>query len=48
MQFSGTQRSARVVSKECFYDGTVLDPALVECTFSTVKSLPSVTVTVLK
>lgn len=48
MQFDGTQTNAKVVSEECTYSGTVLNPAIVDCAFSTLKSVKSVNVTVVK
>ena len=37
VQFDGTKTNAKVVSEQCTFSGTVLSPALVECTFSTLK-----------
>lgn len=48
MQFNGTKTNGKLVSEECSYGGTALDPALAECTFSTSKSVESVNVTVVK
>ncbi len=48
MQVNGTKTNAKVVSEECTFSGTVLTPALVECTFSTLKSVKSVNVTVVR
>lgn len=48
VQFSGTKTNGKAVSEECTYNGTALDPAMVECTFSTLKSVKTVTVTVVE
>lgn len=48
VQFAGTKTNGEVVGEECTYDGTAVSPAMVECTFSTLKSVESVTVTVVE
>ena len=47
-QFNGTKTNGKVVSEECTYSGSALSPALVLCTFSLLKSLKSVNVTVVE
>ncbi len=48
VQFNGTKTNTKVVCEECTFSGTVLTPALVECTFSTLKSVKSVNETVVR
>ena len=47
VQFNGTKTNGKVVSEECTYSGTALSPAMVECSFSTLKSVKAVNVTVI-
>lgn len=48
VEFSGMKTNGEVVSENCTYSGTALNPALVECAFSTLKSVESVNVTVVE
>ena len=48
VQFNATKTNGKVVSEKCTYSGTVLNPALVDCAFSTLKSIKAVNVTVIE
>lgn len=48
VQFNGTKTNGKVFSENCTYEGTALNPALVKCTFSALKSVKSVNVTVVE
>ena len=48
VQFSGAKTNGKVVAENCTYKGTALNPAMVLCKFSKLKSVHSVNVTIIE